>query len=170
MISGIIRGELCSILTCHCSRACSINLGSTVLLTGGGNVQGNRAFNIVSEYDQRKKLRDLPQLLQGRYNHGCSYFEDEEGTKVEISSNSWGVIIFQTLLVAGGYDPSIEIANDRFISSTELLKMNADSWIKTGDLPHPRDGLKGLNIDQRVVVFFEPGQVVWKDTINRKLR
>ena len=123
------------------SDACSINIGSSVLLTGG-----RYSLNRVSEYSETGYVRDLPRLLQGRYRHGCSYFENEEGTKVDIDSNSSRVIIFQTFLVAGGYN------NDNDLSSTELLRTNAVSWILTGDLPSPRHGLRGANIDQRVIM------------------
>ena len=61
-----------------------------MILTGGGSFPRNR----VSEYSEDGYLRDLPQLLQGRENHGCSYFENEEGTKVGTDSVSYGVIIF----------------------------------------------------------------------------
>ena len=112
-----------------------------MILTGGGS----RPYNRVSEYSQSGFTRDLPQLQQGRYIHGCSYFENEEGTKVDIDSNSCGVIIFQTLLVTGGY-------NDGYLNSTELLIENSTKWIYSGELPTPRTGLSGANIDQRVIM------------------
>ena len=126
------------------SEACSINIGQTLLLTGG-----TYSLNRVSEYSEDGYLRDLPQLLQGRRNHGCSYFENEEGTKVDIDSNSCGVIIFQTFLVTGGYYEDNDY-ND--LSSTELLVENSAKWIYSGVLPTPRDRLRGANIDQRVIM------------------
>ena len=63
------------------SEACSINLGQTLFLTGG-----TYSLNRVSEYSEDGYLRDLPQLLQGRWDHGCSYFKNDEGTKVDIDS------------------------------------------------------------------------------------
>ena len=114
-----------------------------MILTGG-----TYSRNRVSEYSETGFTRDLPQLLQGRGNHGCSYFENEEGTKVDIDSNSCGVIIFQTFLVTGGYNDD----NDGFLSSTELLVETSAAWILTGELPTPRDGLRGANIDQRVLM------------------
>ena len=93
--------------------------------------------------------RDLPQLQQGRYDHGCSYFENEEGTKVDIDSNSCGVIIFQTFLVTGG---SYYYNGWNYLSSTELLVENSAKWIYSGELPTPRRGFKGANIDQRVIM------------------
>ena len=100
----------------------------------------------MSEYSETGFTRDLPQLLQGRRDHGCSYFENEEGTKVDIDSNSCGVIIFQTFLVTGGYTGSDSL------SSTELLVETSAAWILTGELLTPRRGLRGANIDQRVLM------------------
>ena len=109
---------------------------------------GYYTLNGVSEYSETGFTRDLPQLLQGREDgHGCSYFENEEGTKVDIDSNSCGVIMFQTFLVTGGYDYNWES-----LSSTELLVENTSSWVLTGELPTPRGGLSGANIDQRVLM------------------
>ena len=124
------------------SDACSINLGSSVILTGG------RFFlDRVSEYSESGFSRYLPQLLQGRFGHGCSYFENEEGVKVDIDSNSCGLTIFQTFLVTGGAD-----INYDFLSSTELLTEGSSNWIFSGELPSPCMGLRGANIDQRVIM------------------
>ena len=123
------------------SDACSINLGSTVILTGGVYFQHR-----VSEYSETGYQRELPKLMTGRFNHGCSYFENEEGTKVDIDSNSCGVIIFKTFLVTGGS------YNGAVLSSTELLVENSAKWIYSGELPTPRYGLRGANIDQRVIM------------------
>ena len=122
------------------SDACSINLGSTVILTGGVYFQHR-----VSEYSETGYQRELPRLLTGRFNHGCSYFANDKGTKVNIETNSCGVIIFQTFLVTGGY-------NRGYLSSTELLVENSAKWIYSGELPTPRDELRGANIDQRVIM------------------
>ena len=55
-------------------------------------------------------------------------------------------MIFQTMLVTGGWTGS------DFLSSTELLVGTASSWVLTGDLPSPRYGLRGANIDNRVIM------------------
>ena len=104
-------------------------------------------MNPDSEYSESGFTRDLPKLQQGREEHGCSYFENEEGTKVDIDSNSCGVIIFQTFLVTGGSDDSYDS-----LSSTELLVENSAKWIYSGELPTPRSALRGANIDQRVIM------------------
>ena len=115
-----------------------------MILTGGVDSRGEPR-NMVSEYSE-SGFTHLPQLQQGRGDHGCSYFDNEEGTKVDINCESFRVVIFQTFLVTGGYD------GYSIISSTELLTEKTSTWTKTGDLPSPRTSLRGTNIDQRVVM------------------
>ena len=50
-----------------------------MILTGG-----QHSLNRVSEYSESGFNRNLPQLQQGRSSHGCSYFDNEEKTKVDI--------------------------------------------------------------------------------------
>ena len=59
--------------------ACVINLGSTMLVTGGGT---NDTFTRVVQYSETGYVRDLPRLNHARYYHGCSYFDNDQGTKV----------------------------------------------------------------------------------------
>ena len=73
----------------YCSDACAINLGSSVLITGGYYYTTS---NTVSEYNEAGWLRDLRPLLQRRRGHGCSYFNNEEGTKVDIDINNCPII------------------------------------------------------------------------------
>merc|ERR1712183_638368 len=63
--------------------------------------------------------------------HGCSYYDNNEGS--------------QTLLVTGGFYSS-------YLSSTELLVGTASAWVYTGELPSPRWGPRGANIDNRVIM------------------
>ena len=37
----------------------------------------------VSEYNETGHVRDLPQLIQGRRQHGCSFYSNTDGTKVD---------------------------------------------------------------------------------------
>merc|ERR1711874_488118 len=107
--------------------ACAINMGTSVIMTGGAFV----TLTTVSQYKETGWVRDLPDLLQGRWNHGCSYFVNNDGS--------------QTLLVTGGHSGS------GFLSSTELLVgLTASAWVNTGELPSLRIGLRGANIDNRV--------------------
>ena len=118
-----------------------------MILTGGAD-----SLNKVSEYSEFGFSQNLPQLQQGRQYHGCSYFENEDGTKVDIDSNSCGVIIFQTLLVTGGTDGASGPWFSPPLSSTELLVENSAKWIYSGELPTPRSALRGANIDQKVIM------------------
>ena len=52
----------------------------------------------------------------------------------------------QTYLVTGGYD------GDDWLSSTELLVETAAAWVFSGQLPTPRSGLRGANIDGRILM------------------
>ena len=61
------------------SETCAIQLPTSVILTGG-----LYTLTKVSEYSEAGYLRDLPQLLHGRDMHGCSYYDNEEGSKVTI--------------------------------------------------------------------------------------
>jgi len=89
----------------------------------------------VSQYNEAGWVRDLPGLLQRRYYHGCSYYDNNEGS--------------QTFLVTGGITGS---PNYDFLSSTELLVGTASAWVWTGELPSPRSGLRGANIENKVVM------------------
>ena len=51
------------------------------------------------------------------------------------------------MLVTGGYP----LGGDP-ISSTELLVGTASTWVYTGELPSPRSGLRGANIDNKVLM------------------
>jgi len=114
--------------TLSTEEACAINLGTSVILTGGYYYPTR-----VTEYNEAGWVRDLPDLLQGRWNHGCSYYNNKEGS--------------QTLLVTGGQTGSYD-----YLSSTELLVGTASAWVNTGELPSPRLGLRGANIDNRVIM------------------
>ena len=59
--------------------------------------------------------------------------------------NDCPLIIYQTYIVSGGYD------GDN-LSSTELLVETGSAWVLTGELPSPRSGLRGANIDNNVVM------------------
>ena len=49
-------------------------------------------------------------------------------------------------LVSGGY------GSGDILSSTELLMETALAWILTGELPSPRLGLRGVNIDNKILM------------------
>ena len=49
-------------------------------------------------------------------------------------------------LVSGGYTGSYSL------SSTELLMESASAWVLTGELPSPRYGPRGANIDNKILM------------------
>ena len=59
--------------------ACAINLGSSVILTGGFLTP-----TTVTEYNEAGYEKDLPPLQEGRYDHGCSCYNNNDGTKVSV--------------------------------------------------------------------------------------
>ena len=99
-------------------------------------------------------MGDLPELQQKRREHGCSFYNNDEGTKVGIDINYYSTImIFQTFLVSGGYEYSTSTTSTTYyLSSTELLVETASAWIYTGSLPSPRRGLRGANIDNKILM------------------
>ena len=56
------------------------------------------------------------------------------------------LIIVQTYIVAGGYTGS------DYLSSTEVLVETGSAWTLTGELPSPRYGLRGANIENKIVM------------------
>ena len=66
-------------LTLHScySYACSIDLGQTVVITGG-----KYTMQKVTEYNEDGQAKELPQLIRGRRNHGCSSYSDKVGNIV----------------------------------------------------------------------------------------
>ena len=59
------------------SYACSIDLGQTVVFTGG-----LRNERTVTEYNEDGQSKVLPQLMTGRLYHGCSSYVDKDGNIV----------------------------------------------------------------------------------------
>ena len=54
-------------------------MGSSVIITGG---HWSDFMTKVSQYNEAGWVRDLPDLLQERMGHGCSYFYNNEGSMV----------------------------------------------------------------------------------------
>ena len=136
----------------YCSDACPINLGSSVILTAGG--ESNLGETRVTEYNETGHVRDLPPIQESRQAHSCSFYENDKGIKVDIDINNCSIMIFQTYLVSGGWvaDPAVS-KHKQFLSSTELLVESSSAWVYTGELPSPRTGLRGANIDNRILML-----------------
>ena len=61
------------------SGACSIDLGESVVITGG-------IYNTnVTEYTEVGHMKELPQLITGRFRHGCAAYVDNDSNIVTIN-------------------------------------------------------------------------------------
>ena len=47
----------------------------------------------MTEYNEAGWVRDLPSLLTRRNQHGCSYFVNNKGTKVDIDIDYFTLIV-----------------------------------------------------------------------------
>ena len=74
--------------------SCAINLGNSVLILGGAY---GDAESRVSEYNEAGWVRDLPQLLHKRVHLGCSYYANDEGTKVVVDLDIYYSIMSRTV-------------------------------------------------------------------------
>ena len=63
--------------------ACAIPdiITDSVFITGG-----DYTSQMVSRYDLQGWVEDLPQLIEGRYGHGCGSYIRVDGTQVSIDS------------------------------------------------------------------------------------
>ena len=61
--------------------SCAINLGDTVVITGNSD---ESLAGKVTEYSEDGFVKDLPELLQGRHGHACTFFVNDQGMKVNI--------------------------------------------------------------------------------------
>ena len=116
------------------SNACSIELGDTVIITGGRwNPNAVHAYNIEGF------VEILPDLVQGRKKHGCGHYINNDNVMV--------------YLVTGGYWGYYG-SGGKPISSTEILEAGAEHWkpVPEGDLPAPMFGLKGVSFDNTIVM------------------
>ena len=53
------------------------------IATGGSSYsEADKASHTVAEYSQTGFVRYLPNMIQGRYQHACSYFTNENEEKV----------------------------------------------------------------------------------------
>ena len=60
------------------SNACSIDIGQSVVITGGRYTKRK-----VTEYREDGQTKELPQLITGRQNHGCSSYVDNDYNNVK---------------------------------------------------------------------------------------
>ena len=60
-------------------RACSINLGQSVVITGGWY---NGGVKTVTQYSENGDANELPELITERGGHGCSSYTDSNNNMV----------------------------------------------------------------------------------------
>ena len=89
-------------------------MGENYIITGGwSESEHERALHTVAEYSQTGFVRYLPNMIQGRYLHACSYFINGDGETVGI------VLFYRNYIIehhyrsywspAGHINPMIEI-------------------------------------------------------------
>ena len=66
----------------YCSYACGIDLGDSYVVTGGGYSLQN-----VTQYTLAGEVTYLADLQQGRENHACTSFIDDNGVTVSLLVN-----------------------------------------------------------------------------------
>ena len=67
--------------TYPCRAACAIDLGYSVVVTGGGSqVLGDKK---VTRYNGGGFVEDLPDLIVARRRHACAYFVNADNQMVE---------------------------------------------------------------------------------------
>ena len=87
-------------------------------------------------YNKAGHQRDLEDLREGRYHHGCSMYDGNNGNgKVIINLNKkhYSNHCYQLLIVTGGYDGS------KILDSTEIYQDSV--WRTVGKLPAPISSL-----------------------------
>ena len=139
------------------SRACTIDLGQSVVITGGWDLDPEK---IVTQYYEDGSFNELPQLITGRYWHGCSSYVDGNGNVVSIislSRQSWScnTTFVQVLLVTAGWD------GDNYLSSTEIQLTRTSEWKKVQPYPLSVQGLRGATINN---VVYMTGQLYLNKT------
>ena len=70
--------------------ACAIPdlVTDSVIITGGED-----SVSVVSRYDRMGWVEDLPQLIEGRYDHGCGSYLRVDGTQVSIDSIGYSLLM-----------------------------------------------------------------------------
>merc|ERR1719336_1750133 len=108
--------------------ACAIDLGDSVVVTGGGAETHRK----VTRYNGGGFVEDLPDLNTARQAHACAYFVNAENEMV--------------YLVAGGKWSKAGGGGDESLSSTELLTAGSAAWVEAAPLPSARNGLRAVTV------------------------
>ena len=113
------------------SSACAIDLGQSVILTGG--TPFNRK---VTELMSDGSSRELPELIIGRKNHGCASYIDTNRNEV--------------LLVTAGVDTL-------WLSSTEIQVTRSSAWQQVAQYPLSVEGLRGATLNN--IIYMTGGGI-----------
>ena len=71
-----------------------------MIITGGTVTRYGGHLGKVSKYNMQGWVEDLPQLIEGRYAHGCGSYLREDGTQVSVDTVGYlCVCVVQVLLV-----------------------------------------------------------------------
>ena len=70
------------------SYACSIQLEDIVILTGG-QTDISTTMNTASVYSTDGWVEDLPDLMTGRYHHGCGHYVNNDNKMVTPVTFTW---------------------------------------------------------------------------------
>ena len=110
-------------------------------------------MKVVSVYNENGWQRDLPSLLLGRANHGCTSFVS--GSKrvnrnlVFVKIRSFMRPPFQLLLVSGG-SRARYLAADTAVDTTEIYD---GTWKNVGKLPFAMGYFQIINIGNKILSF-----------------
>ena len=65
--------------------ACGVGVADNYIVTGGYEPsEADSTLDTVAEYSQTGFVRYLPNMIQGRYQHACSYFTNDNEKTVYI--------------------------------------------------------------------------------------
>ena len=67
--------------------SCGIDLGSTYVITGGKEFGRGEEDTQATVYNSAGWSHDLPPLNEGRQQHACAKFNDENGHTVNVHQN-----------------------------------------------------------------------------------
>ena len=76
----------------YCSHACGIDLGDSYVVTGGLDRKKK-----VAQYSLAREVTYLADLQQGRYDHACTSFIDDNGVTVSLLVNIMKYLIIVIL-------------------------------------------------------------------------
>jgi len=117
---------------------CAIPDGNSVILSGGEDPSNNAGRKVVSRYNSQGKVEDMPNLIRGRYAHGCGSYKQSDGSQVYI--------------VAGGFD-----AGWRLDSTEKMMLGPGNVWTTATPLPYDVHNIHLSSISMNNLVYLIGG-------------